>query len=135
MSPPTTPSHLLAGVLNGAREQLGETPVRAVLGLWEAPDGRAALGLIRSAVTNQHAADMMQDFVTRTILGRIVSALDTPDPDYRASLVASQILGLALARRVVQLDALASAHIDDLDTAIGPTMQHYLTGDLRSAPR
>jgi hypothetical protein len=79
---------------------------------------------------------MMREFVTRTILGRIVSALGSRDAEYQASLVGSQIVGLAIARHVVRMDAVASAEIEDLVTAIGPNLQRYLTADLHSrAPR
>jgi AcrR family transcriptional regulator len=131
---PTTPGELLASVLSVDRDKLGESVVRGVFGLWEDPDGRAAvLGLLRSAVSNEQAAAMMRQFVTRTILGRIVAALGTHDAQLRAELVGSQIIGLAIARYVVRLPSVASADVEDLVVAVGPTVQRYLTGDIRSA--
>jgi hypothetical protein len=49
---------------------------------------------------------------------------------YRASLVASQIVGLGFTRYVLALEPIASATTDDLVAAIAPTLQRYLTGDL-----
>jgi Tetracyclin repressor-like, C-terminal domain len=122
----------LAGVLDSDPGELGEVVVRAALGLWESPNGRAAmLGLLRSAVSNERAADMMREFITDTILGRIVAALDTPDAEYRAALAGSQIVGLAIARYVVRLEPVSSASTEDLVAAIGPTIQRYLTGEIR----
>ena len=46
----------------------------------------------------------------------------------RASLVASQIIGLVMARYVLKLEPLASASRESLVAAIGPTVQRYLTG-------
>lgn len=55
------------------------------------------------------------------------------DPDFRAALVASQVLGLALVRYVLELRPLATAGTEELAAAIGPTLERYLTGDLRPA--
>jgi AcrR family transcriptional regulator len=77
---PAAPSEVLAGLADRAgrdRDHLGQTLIRAVLSVWETPEGRAAvLGLLRSAVSNEQAAVMLREFVRRTILGRIVAVLD-----------------------------------------------------------
>ena len=48
-------------------------------------------------------------------------------------MVASQVLGLAVARFVLALGPVASASQDDLAATIGPTLQRYLTGEIRAA--
>ena len=53
------------------------------------------------------------------------------EADFRAALVASQVLGLALTRYVLRLEPLAAASQDDLAAAIGPTLERYLTGQIR----
>ncbi len=55
------------------------------------------------------------------------------DAEYRAGMVASQVLGLAVARFVLALGPVASASPDDLAATIGPTLQRYLTGEIRAA--
>jgi hypothetical protein len=47
--------------------------------------------------------------------------------------VASQVLGLALTRYVLELDPLVQAETGDLAAAIGPTLERYLTGEIRKA--
>jgi hypothetical protein len=110
--------------------------LRTVLGAWDVAEMRATfLGLLRSAMTSEQAAGMMREFATETILGRIAEvAAPGPsgsDGQFRAALVASQVLGLALARYVLELDPLVQAGSDDLARAIGPTLERYLTGDIR----
>jgi AcrR family transcriptional regulator len=51
-------------------------------------------------------------------------------PELRASLVGSQMMGLAFARYVVRLQPLATADADTIASTIGPTIQRYLTGDM-----
>jgi AcrR family transcriptional regulator len=53
------------------------------------------------------------------------------DAHFRAALVASQVLGLALTRYVLGLEPLAAASTDDLARAIGPALDRYLTGGIR----
>ena len=45
--------------------------------------------------------------------------------------MASQVLGLALTRYVLEIDALKQVSADDLAAAIGPTLDRYLSGELR----
>lgn len=129
---PMVPSEVLPEIVATDRERLGEAIVRRVLGIWEEPEARATgLGLVRSAVTNEPAARMLREFISSAILGVVAGAAGTPDADLRASLVGSQIVGLAFTRFVVQLEPIASASVEELVTAIGPTIQRYLTGEIR----
>lgn len=58
---------------------------------------------------------------------------DMADAEYRAGMVASQVVGLAVTRFVLALGPVASASPDDLAATIGPTLQRYLTGEIRAA--
>jgi hypothetical protein len=48
----------------------------------------------------------------------------------RASLVATQMAGLAMIRYVLKLEPLASAPPEVVISAIAPTLQRYITGPL-----
>ncbi|MGH3099639.1 MAG: TetR/AcrR family transcriptional regulator, partial [Thermoleophilia bacterium] len=56
--------------------------------------------------------------------------LGSPDARLRATLVGSQLIGLAMARYIVKVEPLASAPPTQVVAAVGPTLQRYLTGDL-----
>ncbi|MGZ5353703.1 MAG: TetR/AcrR family transcriptional regulator [Actinomycetota bacterium] len=130
---PVVPSDVLARVRGIDREHLGEAIARTVFGVWESHESRSqAEALLRSAVTNEHAATMLRGFVTSAILRLVAGELADEDAEYRASLVASQVIGLGIARYVVALEPLAAADVDDVVAAIGPTLQRYLTGDVRA---
>jgi AcrR family transcriptional regulator len=115
----------------GSEQELGAHIAQTLAGLWEggalAP---AVTALIRSAASNEGASRMLREFLTRTILGRIATRLTAPDPTLRAALVASQVIGVMMARFVLRLEPLASADPDLIARAIAPNLQHYLTGDL-----
>jgi len=78
-------------------------------------------------VGNEEAAALLRDFVSREVLGRLARALDLDEPQLRASLVASQLVGLAMLRYVIRLEPIASARADDIVAWLGPTLQRYLT--------
>jgi len=146
---PVIPSEVLTAALTPeAREpgmSLGEHMVRTALGVWENTDVLATfLGLLRSAVTSETAAAMLREFIVDSILRPMARAAgarnpagagggEAADADYRAALAATQMVGLALARYVLALPAVAGASPDDLAAAIGPTLDRYLTGELRAS--
>lgn len=130
---PMVPSEVLKEVFESSEEGLGELIVRTLLRILEEPEARApVIGLLRSAMTNEGAARMLREFVTDAILIHVARRAEPADAPLRASLVASQIVGLGLTRFVLRIEPIASASADDLAVAIGPTIQRYLTGDLRA---
>ena len=71
-----------------------------------------------------------RDLLVREVFGPITQALGVPDAQLRATLVGSQFIGLAIMRFVGRVEPLASASIDELVAAVGPTVQRYLTGEI-----
>ena len=129
---PADPDELLPQVLASPPEELGAAVVRMVLLLWDGPARPAGLALLRSAVSNEWTAKLLREFLVSKVLRKVVSTLGF-DPDERAAraaLVASQIMGLVMARYVLRLEPLASASSESLVAAAGPTVQRYLTGDV-----
>ncbi|MEU7971729.1 TetR family transcriptional regulator [Micromonospora sp. NPDC049089] len=132
MNFPVDPGQLVPRVLAGDRDAVGERMVRIFLGVWDSPAGSAAQALLRSAVSNEWTARLLREFVTTQVLRRVLENLDV-DPvelPLRGSLVATQMIGLAMMRHVVRLEPVASADPETLVAAIGPTIQRYLTGPL-----
>jgi AcrR family transcriptional regulator len=124
---------VLPGLLDGEVDGLGERVVRTFLTLWEDPNTRSRfLAVVRSAVRYEAAATMLRSFLSREVLGVRAHNLDTPDADLRATLVGSQLIGLAMARYVVKMQPLASASVETVVAAYAPTIQRYLTGDVTS---
>jgi AcrR family transcriptional regulator len=109
----------------------GERMVATFLSIWDgAPDRSPLLALVRSAISDEQAAAMLREFITTEIFGLLVRELDSPDAMLRVNLVASQIVGLIIARYIVRLEPLASAPAEVVAAAVGPTMQRYLTGKI-----
>jgi AcrR family transcriptional regulator len=135
---PVVPGELIGSALAaGAGDpggSLGEHLVMTALSAWDVAEIRDTfLGLLRSAATSEQALIMLREFVTEAIVGRLSAAAKTADPGearYRAALVASQVVGLGIARQVLGLGPLADAGRAELAAAVGPTLDRYLSGDL-----
>jgi AcrR family transcriptional regulator len=141
MQLPVVPSEVIAAALaDGARPPgvtVGEHIARSALTLWETPGVRESFqGLLRSAVTSEQAATMLREFLTEAILGPVASLAGQADPggaSFRASLVATQMLGLAIARYLLKFGPVATASHDELVAAIGPAIDRYLAGALNDS--
>ena len=143
MQLPVVPSEVISAALAEGNRRPGESAgqhlVRSALALWERAELRAAfIGLLRSALTSQQAAAMLREFLAEAILrpvARLASGTDPESTPFRASLIASHMLGLALTRYVLQFGPVAAASADDLAAAIGPAIDRYLTGDIGWYPK
>ena len=92
------------------------------------------MAMLRSAMTNEAAMGMMRDLLVREVFGPITETLGVPDAELRATLVGSQFIGLAMMRYIARIEPLASASVDELVAAIGPTVQRYLAEPLTRRP-
>ena len=128
---PVEPTEVVAGLLAGGTEDLGERIVRTFLAVWDASPGQGPmLAMLRSAVSHEDAAGMLRELLLRVILRPLAVGAGGSDPDLRAALLASQLVGLAITRYVLRLEPVTSASVDDLAPLLGPTLQRYLTGQL-----
>ena len=109
------------------RAKWGETLVRQFLDRWEGPaqDGSLRM-LFRVAPTNATAATRLGNAVS-TQVAAMLTAAGLDNAQQRADLMASQMLGLAYTRYVLQLPTIAHAPRDELIRDLAPTMQRYLT--------
>ncbi len=132
MALPPAVAEAIAALADGPRATVGRRLAEAIVGMLEDPRSRSVvLGRIRSASSHPDAAALVRETVTRDV-GRLVAALTDDEPETRAVLVGSQIVGLALARHVVRVEPLASLPAADVVDYIAPVFQHYLVGPLRT---
>jgi AcrR family transcriptional regulator len=129
---PIDPRDLIPAVVAGGKENVGENLLRTFIGVWDSPAGTAGAALIRSAMGSEWTARMLREFLTTQILRRVIKQLDLDPAEapLRASLVASQIAGLAMMRYIIKLEPLASAPGETIVTTTDPTIQRYITGPL-----
>jgi AcrR family transcriptional regulator len=136
MQLPFIPSEVITAALtqNEPGGSLGTHMVRSALSVWESAEVRDSFQtMLRSALTSERAADTLREFIAEAILRPVASVADGDEAErtrFRASLVAAQMLGLALSRYVLRFGPVAAASADELAAAVGPTIDRYLTGDI-----
>jgi AcrR family transcriptional regulator len=121
---PVTPELVIPTLLDGPREELGRRLVTMILTVTaEAETREPMIALIRSAMTNEQAAQMFKEFVTRALLSRVAEELGVPHLRIEAAF--AQMFGVLMARYVLRLEPMASADPEELIDLLAPTIQRY----------
>jgi hypothetical protein len=93
------------------------------------PEARGrALGVVRAAATEPEAARMLREFLEGEVWAPLAEQLAVADASLRVTLVASQIVGLIMARHVIEAEPLRSLSGEELAAWVAPTLQRYLAG-------
>ncbi len=130
---PADPAEFIPAALVGDDDHIGERVVRMFLSIWDDPvTGPPLLALIRTGLQHDWSARMLREFLTAQVLRRVIARLEVPPTEapFRASLTASQMLGLGLARYLLKVEPLASADVETVIALVAPTIQRYLTAPL-----
>jgi AcrR family transcriptional regulator len=118
-------------VFEGDPIGMGDRLVRMVCEVWEDDTTRHPLTVIlRNAVQREEAARLASEFVEREMVGRVAGRTQEPTAALRGALAHSAVIGLVMARYVIGVEPLASAPVETVVQAVGPTIQRYLTGDI-----
>lgn len=90
------------------------------------------VAVVRSILAGSDDPSLARTFLLEVVLERVRSRIATPQDDgrVRIGLVASQMIGVLVGRKIVGVEPLASMPAADLVAAVGPTLQRYLTGDI-----
>lgn len=131
MESPIDPAEMIAEVVEGGSvDDLGERLVRTFVRVWDSPAGKPAAAMIRTMVSREWSSRLLREFLLSQILRRIAAAHVITEPDRRFPLVASQMIGLGMARYILKIEPLASAPPEFVVATIAPTVQRYLTMEL-----
>lgn len=126
---PFDPRQVIASLTELGVDGLGERIARTFLAVWDDEARRVPfIALFKAAMTNPAAADQLRSGVIRMVLTSVTTAIEADDAEIRAQMVVSQMLGMAMARYVLELEPLASASADDVARRLGPTLQRYIEG-------
>ncbi|MEU3449384.1 TetR family transcriptional regulator [Streptomyces thermolilacinus] len=109
-------------------QHIGAVLVSHFLDRWESDETLTAM--LRVGATNDAGAERMRE-IFKANLGMVVAGV-CPDPEEaprRAALVASQILGMALARYVLRFPPAVTMERDEVIAWLAPTIQRYLTAE------
>src|SRR4051812_37073244 len=110
----------------------GEALVTTLLDQWESPvTGEILRSILLTAAHEPVATDRLRQVFAASIINAVSAKLDNEEERVlRTGLIASQMIGLAMARYIWQVGALATMSTDDVVRYIAPTIQRYLSGAL-----
>jgi Tetracyclin repressor-like, C-terminal domain len=87
-------------------------------------------GILRAAASEPEAAQMARELATERIVGAISESLGADDAPLRANLVASQSIGLLMARHILVSSRSLPWLLKRSSKPLAPNFQHYLTRPL-----
>src|SRR3979490_1336126 len=125
---PFEPRELVDTLLDGQVSDLGQRIVRTFLTRWDASGGDIFTALIRSVAGHEQVAHVLRDFFIKQLFSRLVGTVSADRPELRATLCASQLIGMGMIRYVAKFEPLPSHDTDPFAAAAGPAVKHYLTG-------
>lgn len=109
----------------------GRAIVESALWAWTDPDVSEVLrAIVVIAAQEPRTRERLQFIVAKSLIGATAEHLDGPDRELRASLIASQIIGLGFVRHLWNLEPLVSTSDAVVIDAVAPTVQRYLTQKL-----
>ena len=75
---------------------------------------------------------LIRSFLQEVIAVEVGSRVDDPPGSgmIRVQFVASQLVGVVMARYILELQPFATLPVEQIAETIAPNLQHYLTGDL-----
>jgi AcrR family transcriptional regulator len=107
------------------RKAVGTALVEHFLSRWE--DDEILKALLRTAATNAQAAERLRAVFATQLAPHLAAACGDPkSAAVRAGLVASQLMGFALCRYILELPPVAAMRRADAVKWLAPTVQRYL---------
>lgn len=126
---PFDPNELFTQLRDGPDDELGQRIVHTFLTRWDGAGGDVFQALIRSVAGHQQAAQALREFF-QNFFTKLIDGIGSDNIELRATLCATQIVGMGMIRYVAEFEPLASSEIEPLVTAIAPNVQRYLTGKI-----
>jgi AcrR family transcriptional regulator len=127
---PVDPREVLAGVVAAGPDGAGERLVRTFLSVWDDPELRLPLLAVARSALGPDGHRLLTEGFLPVLIGPVLRGLVPDRAEDRIPLVLSQVLGLVMARYVLEVEPLASWPAEVVAARVGPSVQRYLTGDL-----
>lgn len=128
---PIDPMDVIVPLREVPVEELGYKIPSMLLPLWDSEIGAAFIATLRSILAGSEV-NLFRTFIQDVIGVEVGTRVDNPPGSgiIRTQFVASQLVGVVMARYILQLEPFASLPPQQVAQTIAPNLQHYLTGDL-----
>jgi AcrR family transcriptional regulator len=126
MELPVNPVEKIASVIEDGADGMAERLLRTFLGAWD-PHRDVFSSMVRTTLGSGDSQAPMLQLARNILITALLDVLEGDDRELRASLIASQLIGMATMRYVVQLPELADTSTDDVVRLYAPPMQLLIT--------
>ncbi|WP_373159838.1 TetR/AcrR family transcriptional regulator [Mycobacterium marinum] len=128
---PIDPTVVLEQIVETPVDELGLKLPSVLLPLWDSELSTGLVSTLRALMAGTEP-NLARSFLQEVVTSEVGSRVDSPTGTgrIRAQFVASQLLGVVMARHIVKIEPFASLPADQVAQAIAPTLQRYLTGEL-----
>ncbi len=128
---PVDPMVVLGPLRTTPVGELGHKLPSLLLPLWDTELRAGFLATFRSMLAGAEVG-LFRTFLQEVIVAEVGSRVDDPPGSgrVRVQFVASQLLGVVLARYILELDPFRSMPVEQIVDTIAPNLQRYLTGEL-----
>ena len=112
-------------------DRIGYVLPSILLPLWDSELGKGFIATLRSILAGNDAS-LIRSFLQDVIAVEVGSRVDSPPGSgrIRVQYVASQLVGVVMARYILELDPFRSLPVEQIAETIAPNLQRYLTGPL-----
>ncbi|MGZ5364548.1 MAG: TetR/AcrR family transcriptional regulator [Mycobacterium sp.] len=135
---PIDPMQVIGPLQQIPVEEIGYTLPLLLLPLWDSEMGKGFIATLRSILAGSDAWDtsLVRSFLQEVIAKEVGSRVDNPPGSgpIRVQFVASQLVGVVMARYILELDPFKSLPVEQIAETIAPNLQRYLTGELPGFP-
>ncbi|KDF01974.1 TetR family transcriptional regulator [Mycolicibacterium aromaticivorans JS19b1 = JCM 16368] len=130
---PIDPMAVLAPLRDTPVDELGRVLPSILLPLWDSEMGNGLIATMRSLLAGADVT-LVRSFFQEVITTEVGRRVDNPPGTgrLRVQFVASQLVGVVMARYIIGLEPFASLTPGQISETIAPTLQRYLTGELPS---
>jgi AcrR family transcriptional regulator len=132
---PIDPMDVIGPLREVPVEELGHRIPSILLPLWDSDIGTAFIATLRSILAGSEV-NLFRTFIQDVIAVEVGARVDDPPGSgiIRIQFVASQLVGVVMARYILQLEPFASLPAQQIADTIAPNLQRYLTGDFPEVP-
>jgi AcrR family transcriptional regulator len=131
---PIDPMDVIGPLCEAPIEELGYKIPSMLLPLWDSELGAGLIATLRSILAGSEA-NLFRSFIQDVIAVEVGARVDNPPGSgvIRIQFVTSQLVGVVMARYILELEPFASLPAERIARTIAPNLQRYLTGDLPDA--
>lgn len=128
---PIDPMQVIGPLREVPIDQLGLVLPSLLLPLWDSEIGSGFIATMRSLLAGSDVG-LIRSFLQDVISVEVGSRVDDPPGSgpIRIQFVASQLVGVVMARYILELEPFKSLPVQQVAETIAPNLQRYLTGDL-----